>query len=727
MFWLSNLLVFLAASLLFQIELVASKALLPRFGGSYLVWSVSVVVFQGLLLAGYACARSLPLAGRWPVRLLPSALMLLPLAAFPLEYLTLARPGADLPFVPDIAWTLLRTVGPAFFVLSMVSILAQRLLVLSGSARSANPYVLYATSNLGSFAGLLSYPFAVEPLWDLPTQLIFWQWGYVACALLFMVTQIGSLRGVSDAPRPVEGGASATPPVSRPPGTPLSLRLRWLLLSASGSALFLAVTNVITFDLAAVPLLWILPLSLYLLGFVLTFREPGWYPQWLRERFPLAVALGLFLFLLLQQSYRLPVTVMLAVHLGLLFALSVISSGELYASRPARTAELGDFYLLIGLGGFLGGALVSWFMPLLSDTVLEYPLALLLLALAFAFGRERQRLRPGYVLVALGIGPLVAAWMLVLGRLQGPETSLAAGAVGLLVAMLFYLLKKRPGELALCLGVAISLTPLADHFQVNQHLVCTYRNYYGIYRVHDAGGKRILQHGTTLHGSQYLDPARQREALDYYHVSAPPGALLSSGLFDTTAVGLVGLGAGSLATYARPGERYVFYELDPDNEDVARRYFTFLSQSRGTIELVFGDARLTLARAPADAYGVLIVDAFNSDAIPIHLLTVEAFQEYLRCLRPDGLLLLHISNKFLNLAPIVAANARELGLTIRFLRFERKVPADAKSCLWVALTRSPDLAGVLETRLGWSAWLSEASRPVAAWTDRSANLLSALR
>lgn len=724
---LLHLSVFLSAFLLFQIELVLSKALLPVFGGSYLVWSVSVMLFQGLLLLGYAYAHFVlkRLHGS-KLRLLQLFVVFMPLLLFPLSLANLSSDGHHSSFVFAISAVLLTTIGPAFFALSSLSVMLQGYLAASRLPQRVNPYLLYATSNVGSFSGLLSYPFLVEPLLDLEQQLDMWQCGYLLLAALFALLTWGFMR--LDRGAAVSVGADAAldeESAATDPG--FRERLSWLLYAAAGSAMFLAVTNVVTFDIAAVPLIWVLPLCLYLASFVLTFKRRPFYPPALRRRFPLVAAIGVFLFFLLLQSYKLPVLVLLGAHLCVLFVICIICHGELHRLKPENAKLLPGFYLILSLGGFCGSLLVSWVLPLTTDSLLEYCTGFVLLALGLALNNPLRGVRISRVLLAFLVVPVLLGWGLLASGAPTALTTLIAAGAGILLALIFYGLQERPIELALCLLFCLFAAAGMDSMATKQHLLLKHRNFYGIYRVYDQDGKRFLKHGTTLHGKQYLEPSKQHIAMTYYHASGPAGRLLRSPYFHFKSVAVIGLGAGSLAVYARPGQRFDFYELDPYNELVARRYFTFLEQSKGDIGLIFGDARLSLASPEAPVYGTLLVDAFNSDSIPVHLITVEAIALYLQHVQADGPVVFHISNKFMDLAPVLYANARVLGLRMVEKRDLDNGNPDKRASIWAALCRDKATADVFVHRLGWQDAATLGLQTVRPWTDRFSNILSVLQ
>ncbi|MFW5733976.1 MAG: fused MFS/spermidine synthase [Oceanidesulfovibrio sp.] len=728
MFVLANCAVFFASFLLFQVELVVSKAVLPGFGGSYLVWAACVMFFQAALLAGYGWAYFL--ASRsdsrfWPA--LHALFCIAPLALFPVDPAILARPSYGLAHVLDISWMLLRTVGPGFLVLAAMGLATQQRVALSGLGRRVNAYVLYATSNLGSFAGLVTYPFVVEPLVGVGAQFAIWQYGFGAAVVVHLVVYFGcpSQRW------------EASPESTKLDGrTPWKQRLTWLVLSASGAAMFLSVTNAVTMDLAAVPLLWTVPLALYLLTFTLAFRTRPWCPQAVRDRFPLAAAVGYFLFLLIQQSYSMPVLVMGIAHGAVLLLVCTVCHTVLYESRPADPGRLASFYMHIALGGFLGGMLVSWGAPLAGASLVEYPAAIVLAGIGLALSVWSRGGDPLGTMRSVGarmVGAFVLAlaWPAALDAFDSVDTSLIAGAGGLLLALLLYKLDRRSAAVAL-IGVAVILAVQArDLYGPAGGYLMRLRNFYGIYKVYDEDGTRYLRHGTTLHGMQHLAPDRRAVPLAYYHPTTPVGALFEQGaatlqpLIRKAPVAIVGLGAGSLTSYAKPGQAWDIFELDPDNLGVARQYFSYLEQSAGELRFIFGDARLSLQSEPDGAYGVLIVDAFNSDSIPVHLLTREALAEYFRCLAADGVIALHLSNKYLDLVPIVQATAVELGSRVLVNAYVDNVHPDARACVWGALTRNAASRDAL-ARMGWKD-ITGFSPQVQPWTDDYSNIFSALR
>jgi SAM-dependent methyltransferase len=719
---LLKLTVFLAAFLLFQIELIISKALLPGFGGSYLVWAGCVLFFQVALLLGYGytfLAERVLTARRAGIAQM--VLPFLPLLMFPLRLSRLV-PQYRLPFMLEITWLLVTTVGPAFLFLSTVSVMSQHLLGASDRPERADPYFLYGTSNLGSFLALITYPFLVEPLIGLDRQLQVWQIAFAALALLQAPVVYGLLR------RP--GGEAAAAAKDTVPASGRELG-RWVLLAAAGSAMFLAVTNVITFELAAIPLFWILPLAIYLLSFYLNFKARPWCPAWLKDRFFLTVPLGVFMFMLLLQGYIIPPFILIPLHLSILLVFCMFCQNELLVSRPAAAGGLTRYYLALAAGGAAGSALVSFVMPLVSALMLEYLVGFLLAAGAVLLAapeadRRWQRRDALALLMALP----VVLWPMIKSHYpnqEGPSHLVAVGG-GVAIAVIYFLISGRPPAVAASLLTALVLAPAIDYVQVDNRVIYKHRNFYGIYHVFDnqEKGERYLRHGATLHGAQYLDPAKA-EPLMYYHPSTPFGLVMGSRAFAQRRVAVVGLGTGSSAYYSRAGDEMDYYELDPDNLAVARKYFRYLDNSQGKLRFIFGDARRSLTDAAGERYDIIVVDAFNSDSIPVHLITTEAIELYFERLNPGGLILLHISNRSLSLSPIIYANAQATHVIPLYKADLSPAAPGAETCEWMVLTTDPAVAQRLQEK--WS-WIDLNRFPphyrARPWTDRYSNLISAI-
>lgn len=666
-------LAFLGSFLAFCLELAAAKLLLPRFGGSAYVWTGAMMFFQGLLLLAYLYGRR--------ARLHPRAhAVVLALPFFFLPLTVPAAPPAAAPFA-ELLWALMRTVGVPFFALSTTIVVAQSWLMRSAASERNDGYFLYAASNAGAACALLAYPFLIEPLMEVPAQGRLWLALYAAYAALCFACAPAGGAALVEAP------ARGLPPSTRE-------RALWLLLSAAPCAALLAATNLLSLDFAAVPLLWTAPLAVYLLTFVLNFKREPWYPDRLnRAMLPLLAAwLALALipvglaFWFAQDST--PAQILSrALDLGkfayilfALFALSMIFHKSLAAGRPSSERAMAEYYSWIAGGGLFGSVLVGLAVPLLGRHVGAIALdwaAVGALAAAAIVARDWEQIRP--------------------------HRKAAAGVAGL----------------ALVSAAAIAAAGSRSG------TVYSLRNFYGVYSVRDEGGVRSLFHGNTEHGMQFLEPARQGEPLSYYGFSSPLGEAAAELGARWRSVGVVGLGAGSLAAYGRPGMAMDFYELDPDVAAVAGRWFTHLKLSPANIRVVAGDGRLSLERAEGASYDALVLDAFSSGSIPIHLLTKDAFAVYLRRLKPGGVILLHVSNRYLDLRPVLAAAARDLGLAGAAKRQLDAAEEGRVPSVWVALSRDPATVGALVEKKGWRALDAGASR-AAAWTDGHASLLPAL-
>ena len=716
---------FLAAFLLFQIELVIAKIFLPRFGGSYLVWGACIVFFQFALLLGYLYAHIvIRKFGMYRYRYLHLIFLLLPLLFFPGRSLPEIAAHAGLPLVVDIFMQLALTIGLVFFALSTISIVAQSWLAHSDLPESRNPYVLYAVSNVGSFLGLLSYPFLFEMYFDLDTQVAVWRVLYVLFLLLYLV----SLRRIdySDREIPVVRIFDRSLFVRKHRFSDEAVRLRfyWFLLSAAGCMLFLSVTNVITYEIAPSPLLWIIPLCIYLLSFVLTFRERPLYPAWITQKFHLVVGFSVLIYFF-AQARMLPISPQLLALLAALFALCMFCQHELYQSRPRDRKELTGFYFIVSLGGFAGSMLVTWIVPRVFTSPLEYLLSLFVLGLSLAIrqGHFRPRVRElRFIVYAL---VFVIAWPLVFKQYHLFGVALILLAFG----SIFRALNQNKVLLAAGLLSILFAAPFADEgWSRDGRTLRAYRNYYGIYKI--TVGARLLKltHGTTLHGAQHLtgDPEIQREPLTYYHRMTPVGKVLDSGHFATHRIGVVGLGVGTLSAYGKKGEEMDFFELDPEIS-VFVNIFSYLDNSRAKLNLFFDDARIALGKMPGNHYDMLVIDAFSGDSVPVHLLTTDAIGEYRERLKDRGLILFHISNRYLDLRPVLFSNAEAVGAFAVFDANETLGPAHLASS-WMALTWDRQVHETLVTRLSWKGNTADPERPVLRpWTDKYSNIPSVMK
>jgi SAM-dependent methyltransferase len=706
---------FVSAWLLFQVQPMVGKMLLPKLGGSPAVWNSCMVFFQATLLAGYLYAHLTP---RWfglrrqtliHLGVWAAAALVLPIA-IPDE--AFQRTGTDRHPVFLILLELTVRVGLPFFALATTAPLVQRWFVETGHPSAKDPYFLYAASNAGSLIALLAYPSLIEPRLPLSQQARTWAWAFLVCAAL--IALCGTVLW-----RRRTAVSSAYDEVHLLEATPVtwSRRLRWIAWAFVPSSLLLGVTTYISTDVAPIPLLWVVPLMVYLLSFIWAFTKKSWLPLRALSRLLPFAAIGLILVLLTGgvELRGFPVWVLLAFHVGALFLVGLVCHGALAQDRPTAR-HLTEFYLWLSLGGVLGGVFNTLLAPVIFrfGGLLEYPL-MVIAACAVRPGQNPQTSastrRSRFPWLDL-IGPLLlggVTWgLLALASWRdmayGPwRSALTYG----LPCVLAYLMVGQPRRFALGL-TAVFLVATLD--SAGQPLFRE-RNFFGVIEVREVqdGKFRALYHGTTLHGMMSVDSTDEEgrhEPLTYYHRGSPIG-LVCRRWFASKPEGLsvaaVGLGTGSLAYYARPGDTWTFFEIDPTIQRIAQdsRYFSYLQECRTPqLDIRLGDALLQLRQVPAASFDMLILDAFSSDAIPVHLLTREALQQYLSRLKPGGILAIHISNRYLNLRPVVAKLAEDAQL-VAYERHDLSGSWDVGTCDsdWVVLARSEaDLGPILLVR-----------------------------
>jgi hypothetical protein len=720
---------FCSSGLLFLSEPMFAKMVLPLLGGTPAVWNTCMLSFQALLLGAYAY-------GHWSIGWLgirrQAVLQLSLLIAVALT-LPIAIPSGWQPPAgkSPILWLLSMLpvgVGLPFFAVASTAPVLQRWFATTGHRASKDPYFLYAASNIGSMLALLAYPTLVEPLLRLVDQSRLWTGGYLL--LIVLVGCCGLLIGHHE---------ETTGPVSIEYIAPRR-RGRWILLAMVPSSLLLGSTTFITTDIAAVPLLWIVPLAIYLLSFILVFSSRKWVSHRLMVRLQPVVVLGVALFMLGKVAQ--PVWMVLALHLAALFVSSMVCHGELAADRPS-ISRLTDFYLTMSLGGVLGGLFNALLAPLIFNSALEYPIALLAacaLCPQLRFRRTGQR-HP--LLIDLLVPMLVGVLALGLPRLletlfQHQSITLQMIGLGMAVMVACTAIHRRRR----LLFTLIALFVIVSFNSANGHLLAIRRSFFGIHRVvyNPTGQFNDLYHGTTVHGRQRVtaddEPCDPTTALTYYHRTGPIGQLLSRRLKEpgSNRIGIVGMGVGSLAAYAGPGAQLTYYEIDPVVRWVAQDsgYFTFLksAQARGaSLNIVMGDARLTLQQTPDRSYDTLILDAFCGDAIPVHLLTREAMKIYTDKLAENGILAIHISNMYLNLLPICSALVRDAGCVGMYqddLGVSPEQAAEGKTASqWVIIARSMDALTAQRNDPHWHRLPISRATPV--WTDDFSNILSVFR
>jgi len=756
---------FASATLLFVVQPMVGKMILPLLGGTPAVWSACMVFFQAALLAGYAYAHvSTAWLGVSPRQSLAHlAVLAIPLGILPLGVdPSWLRAGGANP-IAGVLLLLTVSVGLPFFVVSATAPLIQQWFSRTRHPKARDPYFLYAASNLGSMLALLGYPTLIEPRLHLRgggwlTQTRLWSLGYLVLGVLIALCALTLWRSGSEPVDPApDGEAGAVAPLERPPGW--RLNARWIALAFVPSSLLIGATTYITTDIAAVPLLWVLPLAIYLLSFIVTF---GRWTAWLQRvvvAATLPVILVVFFVMLSGFKQRMWITVLW--HFALLFVVALACHGELALTRPS-SRHLTQFYLLLSVGGVLGGLFNALLAPVAFSSLVEYPLAMALACLLVGVpGRATAptaRSLATDVILALAVGAvglalfsdlitirLDTAFFTRLLRIPSAKVAewvtpaeLTANkifAYGTPLAALFFLRRRR---LTLLLGLICVLT--VDNFvdARNQHQILQARSFFGVLHVlryDEPEGYTELRHGTTLHGRQSLDAKRRQEPLAYYHLGSPIGLVMAElqrrSLVNRVAV--IGLGTGTMAAFARPGDIMTFYEIDPLVRDIAtnRFYFSFVRDAidRGAaVRIEMGDARIRMEEVrrerPGERYDLIVVDAFSSDAIPVHLLTREAFRLYLDMLNLRGLLVLHLSNRYLSLEPVVANLAVDAGLGGRLIRHDLDPAAEgASSSTWAVVAQTPEAFGRLTQDAGWTAAKLEPSPRVGVWTDDFHNLL----
>jgi hypothetical protein len=654
--------VFLGSFLLFAVEPMVAKFLLPSFGGTAAVWSTCMVVFQTLLLAGYAYAHLLrtaltPKAQRW-THLVVLVLALLFLPPVPVVHLAANSTGTPV-------WELLRclftSIGVPFFALSATAPLLMEWFRQSYPGRS--PDRLYAFSNAGSLLALLCYPALLEPAFTRHTQAWLWAGGMAVFLGVCAVAAWRSLTPGAPAssrpgptPKPLTGRAKATHAGSKPA---LSVRLPawlWIALPACGSGLLLALTNQLSQDVAPMPLLWVVPMAIYLLTFILCFEGPRSYKRGLF--IPGSFVGFLALAWLLDQGYLQGFWVQVGGYLSVLFLGCMVCHGELYRLRPGPE-RLTAYYLALSLGGAVGGIFVGLVAPAIFRTFLETPL----LAIAV---------------------PSLVAFIVWQGKTRWAYRAVQPAAVAVM------------GTLVIALSLGYSLLDL------RKKSVYVTRSFYGAYRVKESptllldgveyplshGTARVLLSGQIYHGLQFTDPEAAKLATAYFTAEGGLGLALGALPVATNRIiGVIGLGAGTIAAYGRPGDHIRYYDINPDVIRIANTWFTFLSNSQAHVEVVLGDGRLSLERESTQGFDLLVLDAFAGDSIPMHLLTDEAMRTYQRQLKSDGVMAFHISNSHLDLEPVVRALADKYGMTAVMVPPNNLDPREGKlPSVWMLLS-----------------------------------------
>lgn len=671
--------ILLSAFLLFQVQPIIAKMILPWFGGSAAVWTTCMLFFQLLLVAGYAYSH-------WTIRRLS------PRGQAALHIALLITGVLALPILPDASWKptgeadpslrilglLGATVGLPYFLLATTSPLLQ---AWYARARiGAMPYRLYALSNVGSMLALVSYPFVVEP-W-LPTRVQAWIWSAAFVGFAFACGMLAWRSRPLSAEVPVSnaGEAIEAPTIRR--------YALWIALPAAASVLLLAFTSHLSQNVAPIPFLWVLPLALYLLSFILCFEGSGWYQR--KHYLPLLASGFVGVFLTLTSEFHNPqLWVMIPLYCATLFVACMVCHGELARLKP-HPRHLTAYFVMIAIGGALGGVFVGLVAPRFFNDLYELPIGMVLTAALVAIVLAVDRTSfPGFRGWRAAVGGSSVFAVALAGALVWAYVDLASGA----------------------------------------RLLA--RNFYAALRISDSGEgaetTRLLTHGTITHGKQYREADRRAWLTTYYGEQSGVGrAIEAQRQRGPIKIGVIGLGTGTLAAYGRPGDTVRIYELNPQVIELALREFTYLSDSKAKVELVLGDARLSLEREPDQGFDVLAVDAFSSDSIPVHLLTTEAFEVYFRHLRPGGIVAVHISNRYLDLKPVLREAAAKLGKHARLI--DHDVEDDDRryyGSTWVLFTDLPQVFA--QGPLDAAAEPIQSERKVRLWTDDYSDLWGILK
>ncbi|MEA2893535.1 MAG: hypothetical protein QOI05_4328 [Bradyrhizobium sp.] len=722
--------IFTSALLLFSVQPLFTKMVLPRLGGSPAVWSVAMVFFQSLLLGGYAYAHYLmQLRNRIVPVAVHLALLVIALLTLPLGIAN----GWGEPSTSGYAFWLLglfaASIGLPFFALAANNPLLQAWFVRTGHPNGPDPYFLYASSNIGSFLALLSYPVLLEPMFTLRTQNFIWTGLYGV--LILLIAGCGVLLLRSPAAIVVEQNDEAGAPAP-----PWALRARWIFLAAVPSGLLIAVTAHISTDIAAAPLLWVLPLSLYLLTWVLVFQSRPLLPhKWVLMLQPLAIS-GVIVLLAVGGEQNLLLT--LGGHLLCFFIIAMACHGELARTRPAAKYLTG-FYVALSFGGMVGGLFAGLIAPYAFSWIAEYPILVALAVLCRPPADERLSRLSRWVwplLAAIAVALLAPSYSggKVFAWLDGHRVYVisAIAIAGMIAAIL---LKMDRAKLA---GIAILALVLIRVYPADDGRVETVRSFFGVHKIvmTSKGQYHVLMHGTTIHGAEKFrngdgSPVAGRpEPITYYHQDGGIGQAISAiraRKGGPIRVAVIGLGAGTLACASEPGEDWKFFEIDQTMVDTARdpRYFTFIQNCEPDLKPVIGDARQTFAREPDGIYDLIIVDAYSSDAIPIHLATEEAMGIYKQKLAPQGAVVMHVSNRHLELSSVVVgiADANDLKSWVYSEDSGRDNEYIFSTSVVVSAREEADV-GALASSDKWA--LTEAEDNQRVWTDDYSNVLGAV-
>lgn len=719
---------FISAALLFMLEPMFAKMALPIFGGSPTVWNVAVVFYQVALLTGYLYAHLL--VKHFQTRdqvLIHTVFIIAPLFFLPIKVSNdWTLPAQTNPTLWLLA-LLLVTIGIPFCILSATNSLVQSWFAKTRLKSANDPYFLYAASNTGSMLALLGYPAFIEPNLGLRLTSHLWMDGYI----MFIVTMVLCMATVwmkqLTSSRDGLGGKLPSCAMEEE-SEPLSLhrRIRWVLLAMVPSSLMLSVTTFLSTNIIPIPLFWVIPLAIYLLTFILVFARRQVISHHLVMK-AMPIALIVLALTMVGQAIK-PIEWLIGLHLLAFFILGMVCHGEIARDRPQK-GFITEFYLWISLGGVLGGAFNALLAPMIFDDVIEYPLAIVLACVLMprASTTPTEHVTPWLdLLLPVVLGASVAALLLLIQFLKVEPEPLLMGILLGLPLLVCYGFSGRPLRFGLGLAAYFLAGTLYESTVGGLKELHTERSFFGFHRIMSDPQDRyhLLVHGNTVHGKQSLDPTHNLEPLTYFYRNGPIGQLFNAfrSEFKSHKIAVIGLGAGSLACYSQPGQQWTIYEIDPYVKDIAQNteYFSFLKECGGSnFQINLGDARLSLAEAPNQAYNIIILDAYTSDSIPSHLITREAISLYLSKLAPGGILAFHISNLYLNFKPILAGLAQDADLHVRIQEDLSPLKEDSNQgksgSVWGIMVRDPKDFGPLAADYRWKEETDTRNIPV--WTD----------
>ena len=722
---------FLSAALMFMVQPMFGKMVLPLLGGSPAVWNTEVAFCQTILLLGYLYAH---LTARWlGIRrqaVVHCFVIFVPLLLLPIDIPPGQAPPAVGNPVPWLLSLLTMALGLPFFVVATISPMLQNWFSSTDHPTAGDPYFLYAASNTGSLIGLLGYPVLMEPYFQLQNQGWAWGVGYGLLILLTLACAVTVLRSPGSPGGRTSAEESDSPLKDRIEPLAPRRRFRWVLGAFVPSSLMLSVTTYLSVNIAPVPLLWVIPLAIYLVTFILVFARRTIIPHTTMVRIFSATILPLIIVIIFQATQ--PIWLMVGLHLAGFFVIAMVCHGAIAQDRP-DPAHLTEFYLWISFGGVLGGVFNAIVAPMIFSTLAEYSLVLVLGVLLLAWNQGGLRRDFHWLDLALPatLGLVTGGFIYLFETLEAAAGPAAQVVMFGIPAAVCYGFSKRPLRFGLSLGALFLASSLYSGGQGT--ILHIERNFFGIHKVllDREGGYHLLSHNGTLHGRQSLEASRRCQPLSYFHATGPLGQVFAA-LGDRAGhwqVGAIGLGTGSIASYKQPDQQWIFFELDPTVVKIASdsHYFSYLTECSQDVEVIPGDARLSLSREADDRFDMIVLDAYSSDSIPIHLITRQALQLYLDKLTQEGLLAFHLSNQYLDLSSVVANLARDAGL-VYLLQDDLSLSQEEWSSgkepsRWAIMARHP---ATFDRLAGDPRWRQLGETEGQVWTDSYSSIFSVL-